>query len=83
MTDVILDPARHANDDDEGIRTHTSQNETAQGYAETQREVVATDVQIFRQACDLAEKKKMLVHIHISNTNFYKQLNLICKFTLS
>ena len=49
-TDVILNRVRYANDDDDGIRTHTSQSETAYGYAEIQRGVVATNVLIFRQA---------------------------------
>jgi len=44
VTDVILDSARHdyddpLQDDEDGVRTHTSKNETAYRYAETQREV--------------------------------------------
>lgn len=46
VTDVILDSARHAyddplqDDDDDGVRTQTSQNETSYCYAETQRKVI-------------------------------------------
>ena len=34
VTGIILNPVRYANDDDDGIRNHTSQSETAYGYAE-------------------------------------------------
>jgi hypothetical protein len=74
VTDVILYPARNAIDDDDGIRTNTSQNETAYGYAETKRKVVATNVLIFRQACDLDEKK-IQDRKQLLITNFNKKLN--------
>jgi len=48
VTDVILDFARHAygdplQDDDDGVHTKTSQNETSYFYAETQREVITKE----------------------------------------
>jgi trehalose utilization protein len=88
VTDVFLDPARHAyndlsQDDDDRTGTHTSQNKTAYGYTETQRKVAATNVLIFRHVCNFAAKERgMQDRKQLLITNFYKQLNLICNFTL-